>query len=270
MFTSHKSLTTSFTFKKCFFNTLSDALEKEGGGASFFNNEDGKLKVEKSQFHSCESSSHGGAIYVSSSLSCKLVSSIFCSCKAVTNGMGGAVYIHSTDDALVQNSIFLLCKSVQFGSGLEIRDSNTKAKDYFAVQSSSFIACHSVTHEADGGGMEIYSNTVTLGIISCLLSQCTAVDGGGGIYFDCSSSEHADFPIVYCFFNYNEAVRGNDVCLYGAGSTSPFFLCFSTSSSPRISGGSDDWLPLIIVSLSLGEPLTKLYTHTSHAHLHYA
>ena len=118
MFTSHKSLTTSFTFKKCFFNTLSDALEKEGGGASFFNNEDGKLKVEKSQFYSCEYSFHGGAIYVSSSFSRKLLSSIFCSCKAVTNGMGGAVYIHSTDDVLVQNSIFLLCESVQFGSGL--------------------------------------------------------------------------------------------------------------------------------------------------------
>ena len=66
---------TSFTFKKCSFNSLSDT-SGEGGGAIFFNNEDGDIIVEACHFLSCESSSLGGAIFISSSSSFNLYSSI--------------------------------------------------------------------------------------------------------------------------------------------------------------------------------------------------
>ena len=239
----------SYIFKKCEFISLSDN-SGQGGGAIFFNNGKGKLKIEESCFSSCESTAHGGAVYAASSSSCKLISSSLHFCRTTRYTIGGGAFIDSSQDIQISDSAFIQCECGDSGGGVDIRTSKTKANNWFAVQSTLFVGCKGLNTESDGGGTELYINNATLGCYSCVFSQCVTGDGGGGLYLQFNQTGgQAEFPLSFCFFHANRGGKGNDVFLRDpSASNSPFLRCFSTTTNtPRIggvSGKDNDWLPL--------------------------
>ena len=178
------------------------------------------------------------------------------------------MFVNGTKNAKIADSDFVLCVSSLHGGGLEMRYSNTKENDYFAIQSTRFVDCSAMDSSSDSGRIEPHVINATCSCHSCLFTHCIANRSSGALYFYFNSSGgQADFPIIFCFFHGNQATYGNDLCFASEPSDSPCFHCVTTDNSKTVGyvgGGYKrkqiEWLPLTHINVYLD---ASSYTHNA-------
>ena len=236
------------SFKHCSWDN--NGLTSAGGAIHIvFSESQSSISLSVSQcifLHCHETSTDGGAVYARNIASASVSDSLFfdCECGTQVGKEGGGICLNGmSEQPLIKLCSFVSCMSADDGGGCGIYTS--KCNMNYAINSCCFIKCKS-THRSngEGGGICIYTNKHFITCTNCLLRACETLYQGGGIWMDFPSSTTLK-PITFCFFQENKAGSGIDVFLRGFSSSSQAIIhSFSfESSTGRVKGGSDDWLP---------------------------
>ena len=232
---------TSFTFKKCIFNSLSDTSGDGGGGAIYYSSPSietyTSLLVASCSFSEC-SALDGGALYLSTLSTFELQNSLFYKCSStldIYEHGGGSVWITNIQQqlSLLEND-FISSTCLASGGGVLIQECSALISSSSVLLSCRFVDCTATDASPDGGGVCIWNNSQTIGISTCLFSLCNSDDDGGAIRHKLDDYEADSFPIRFCFFDKNTANSGNDIQFNILPSDAPCLYCFSPSESPRV------------------------------------
>ena len=251
----------------------------------------------QTNFHSCQTTSNGGAIYLNgesqqSSTSLEVSDSTFTQCYAY---LGAAIYVETIASLAVSSSFFYKCGNAgtEGGGGIYLvsvtlhtimatrfvslhscEDAGALLFNVFTppfnaitVKDNQFLFCTvSGRSGSSGGACEIWPNSCPR-FSNCLFSQITATFGGALIM----NGVYPSPVLSFSFFHDNtgSTAHGHDCCLYDGGTPNLALHCFSdTPRSPRVypSGHDTDWLPsgTLKDKTPIHPPLnTVLLMHTS-------
>ena len=218
-------LSTSTTFTSC---SITGLVSTTHGGAIYISSNSIKLTVEKCLFIDCTAKNGcGGAIYAYPAQEVKSTESVFIRCTIDASGDpddgGGAIYMKSVGDISLVTSAFLDCTTIYCGGGVELMCSDSQSGNERTFEDCRFIFCRG---SRNGGGFIAWRNTFHVCLSNTLFSLCSNNYGGA---FELSYSTWSTSTISFCLFHDNSGTHGNSVYSEYMQSN-PFTHCFATHS----------------------------------------
>ena len=265
-----RTISRSTTFTSCKWSSCT--ASRDSGSAIKCTGANTILIINECHFYSCSAYQQGGAIHTSSFHTLDVNGSFFLKCSSSiyeTDNFGsGAIWIYGIQQKLsISNNLFVSCTSKASGGASIIQECSSNIRGAEVINNCRYIDCNVTDQSPDGGAVWISTNENLIGFMNCLFSMCNSGKYGGALRHECSEFESNSYPILYCFFNKNKGIYGNDLFVPSIPSDDACLYCFSTSNPGRIGyyGSSNpltidlDWLPLGDISLYTFTDFEMLY-----------
>ena len=240
---------TSFTISYCTFKKINASNQ---GGAIYASGsiQQHTAEITRSDFDTCIISYYsGGAIYLSSFLTCSLTFSTFTNCSSPTSG--GAVYIGWLRDCLaLHDCIFQKETTASEGTAVYITSSNMTGLTCDSSEAGLVYNCeftNSLTNSSGGRGTLYIGYCHEASVRSCSFYNCTTAGIAGGLLAYCYQNDTS--VVVYtCSFMSCTATKGGAVTFFNPQKeqlslSTWFYSCqFGLNSAPN---GADLFIQLI-------------------------